>query len=120
DEPDSETNEVAAATQQPPIVPNYSFTITQGESLTVDLLAGASDPNPDDTLELYEIANTPVGGQLLDNGDGTVTYLPWEGATEEDFGAYTNTFQFVITDGNGGFAEGKLSIRVEIPQPILE
>ena len=120
DEADSESNEVAAATHLPPIVSNYSFTITQGESLTVDLLAGASDPNPDDTLELYEIANTPVGGQLLDNGDGTVTYLPWEGATEEDFGAYTNTFQFVITDGNGGFAEGKLSIRVEIPQPILE
>ena len=108
--------DIAEVIQQPPTVKNYSRTIQAGESLTVDLLAGASDPNPDDTLQLYEIANTPVGGVLQDNGDGTVTYIPYKVEAGQT-GSYTNTFQFVITDGNGNFAEGTLSIRVELPKP---
>ncbi|MEL6260304.1 MAG: cadherin-like domain-containing protein [Cyanobacteria bacterium J06626_6] len=101
--------------QQPPSVSDYAFTIQLGDSLTVNLLENARDPNLNDVLRLAEVANTPVGGDLIDNGDGTVTYLPWEGPEAEQFGSFTNNFQFVITDDNGGFAQGTLSIRVVVP-----
>ncbi|MEL6470006.1 MAG: choice-of-anchor D domain-containing protein [Cyanobacteria bacterium J06623_4] len=101
--------------QQPPSVSDYAFTIELGDSLTVNLLENARDPNPNDVLRVAEVANTPVGGDLIDNGDGTVTYLPWQGPEAEQFGTFTNSFQFVITDDNGGFAQGTLSIRVVVP-----
>ncbi|MEL6856500.1 MAG: cadherin-like domain-containing protein, partial [Cyanobacteria bacterium J06607_13] len=101
--------------QQPPSVSDYTFTIELGDSLTVNLLENARDPNPNDVLRVAEVANTPVGGDLIDNGDGTVTYLPWQGPEAEQFGTFINNFQFVITDDNGGFAQGTLSIRVVVP-----
>ncbi len=94
-----------------PIPINHSFEIREGESITVDLLKGASDPDQDD-LTLYDIADQSDGGQLIDNGDGTATYVPWENKTGEQLRIARNRFQYRITDGRGGFGTAVVEIIV--------
>lgn len=103
--------------QQPPSVIDYSFTIQAGESLTINLLSGASDPNPGDVLKISEVSEVSGGGTLTNNGDGSVTYS--SGSAESQAGDFTSTASFVVTDGQGGTANGTLSVTVLSPAPLL-
>ena len=102
--------------QQPPSVIDYSFTIQSGESLTINLLSGASDPNPDDVLSLSEVSDASGGGTLTNNENGSVTFST--GDVEGQTGDYTSTASFVVTDGQGGIANGNLSITVLSSEPL--
>ncbi|MEL6350511.1 MAG: cadherin-like domain-containing protein [Cyanobacteria bacterium J06627_28] len=103
--------------QQPPSVIDYSFTIQAGESLTINLLSGASDPNPGDVLRISDVSEASGGGILTNNGDGSVTYST--GSAESQTGDFTSTASFVVTDDQGGTANGTLSITVLSPAPLL-
>lgn len=110
--------------QQPPIVTNYNVEVQVGDPPTdINLLANATDPNPNDVLRVLRVANNPQkGGELVDNGDGTVTYIPAAQvpppeSEDEYVAAYNNSFEFEITDDQGGIAVGTLYIRVIIPPP---
>lgn len=110
--------------RQPPTVTNYNIEVQIGDPPTdVNLLANATDPNPNDVLRVLRVANNPQkGGELVDNGDGTVTYIPAAQvplpASEDEYvAAYNNSFEFEITDDQGGVAVGTLYIRVIIPPP---
>jgi len=116
--PDPEANP-----QQPPSVTNYKVEVTIGDPpVDVNLLANATDPNPNDVLRVLKVANDPqLGGELIDNDDGTVTYvpaaqIPTPENENEVVVAYNNSFEFEITDDQGGVAIATLYIRVVIPQ----
>jgi CshA-type fibril repeat protein len=64
------------------------------DPLVIDVIANDKDADGD-TLTVTDVT-TPSFGTVVDNGDGTVTYDP-----DEDF-VGTDTFEYSITDGNGG------------------
>ncbi|NVJ90007.1 MAG: cadherin-like domain-containing protein, partial [Methylocystaceae bacterium] len=70
-----------------------------------DLLANDSDLDGD-SLSLSSFTQ-PAHGEIVDNGDGTLTFTPdadWNGDTQ---------FIYVLTDGNGGFDTAKVTIDVD-------
>jgi len=73
-------------------------------TVTIDLLADAGDLDGD-TLSVIYIEDAP-NGKVTDNGDGTVTYVPYP-----DFNG-TDTFSYTVSDGNGGESTGTVSVFV--------
>ena len=59
-----------------------------------------------------------MGGRLQNNGDGTDTYLHWDGVQPGQEGSYNNSFEYTISDGQGGEGRGVVSITVIIPEPV--
>ncbi|MFO1174411.1 MAG: cadherin-like domain-containing protein [Paracoccaceae bacterium] len=62
-----------------------------------ELLAGASDPDPADSLSVVNL--TVSSGGLVDNGNGTWTFTP---AANDDTGV---TFSYEVTDGTATVAQ---------------
>lgn len=102
-----------AGTGRPPVARNDALTTTVGTSATVALLANDNDPDGD-PLQLVSLG-LPQHGTLKVNGDQTVTYTP------EDGYVGTDEFTYVVGDGKGGTAEGRVSLRIERPNqaPVL-
>ncbi len=94
-----------------PVPINHLFEIAEGESITVNLLQGATDPD-EDPITLEDVANQSIGGQLSNNGDGTATYTPWENTTGAQLQVARNRFQYRVTDGRGGFGTAVVEIVV--------
>ncbi|MBU2992048.1 cadherin-like domain-containing protein [Octadecabacter sp. 1_MG-2023] len=70
-------------------------TTDEDTPVTVDLLANDSDPEGDD-LEVISATLVSGEGEIVDNGDGTVTFTPadnWNGEA---------VIEYTISDGNGG------------------
>ncbi|GAB5373576.1 MAG: hypothetical protein AcusKO_00380 [Acuticoccus sp.] len=72
--------------------------------LIADLLANDADANGD-TLTLTQLVQ-PANGQLVDNGDGTLTYTPDADVSGPD------TFDYTIDDGRGGIATATVTVNV--------
>ncbi|MEL6813650.1 MAG: choice-of-anchor D domain-containing protein [Cyanobacteria bacterium J06598_3] len=118
--PASVPQAVPTPANRDPVAIDYNFTIKQGEPLTINLLADVFDPDERDVLSLVGVANLDVGGQLENNGDGTVTYRHWEGVRSDQAGQYINSFEYTVTDGRGGEGRGVISITVIVPPPVVE
>ncbi|MEL7351930.1 MAG: choice-of-anchor D domain-containing protein [Cyanobacteria bacterium J06560_5] len=121
DPADNSVDEPVESVPEPnsaPVAANYDLTLQFGEALTLNLVADAYDPNASDVLSIAEIANLEVGGRLQNNGDGTVTYLHWDGVQPGQVGSYNNSFEYTISDGQGGEGRGVVSITVIIPEPV--
>ena len=76
---------------QAPEVGIDSLTLDEDSAETIDLVGSASDANGDELsiTNLTEVSN----GQLVDNGDGTVTYSP-----DEDWNG-KDSFHYTVSDG---------------------
>lgn len=77
------------------------------------LLAGATDVDTSDVLNLDSIAGTSSNGASVTLAGGEVTYeagsaLDWLAAGE----TLADTFEFTITDGNGGYSTAEASIEI--------
>ena len=78
--------------------------MTQGQSVTINVLANDFDPNG---LKMYVDGVTQtVQGTVKDNGDGTLTYTP-----EDDF-VGSETFKCWVTDHNGKFTQQYVTVTV--------
>ncbi|MGI8934240.1 MAG: choice-of-anchor D domain-containing protein [Phormidesmis sp.] len=103
------------AVNRNPVAIDHYFETRPGEPLTIDLLQGAYDPDPNDVVSLLEIAALSGSGQIEDNGDGTVTYRPSQTGANGTSGTYRSSFKYTVTDGSGGVGQGTVFITVVVP-----
>ena len=89
--------------------------VDDSETTTVDtilvtgnVLDNDTDANPLDTLSVSAADTASVeGGTVTNNNDGTFQYLPPVGFTG------TDSFDYTVSDGNGGADTGTVSITVD-------
>jgi hypothetical protein len=87
-----------------PIAANDSASVTQGQSVTIPVLANDGDPDGD---PLTVIAVGPdSGADLTINPDQTVTYTPHATTCGPD------SFPYTISDGRGGTSSAAVSVAV--------
>ncbi len=90
-------NLAIANTNYAPITNDEVATLTEGNSITLDLLANATDADGD-ALTVGSFIN-PTYGTLVQNEEGTFTYtapLDFSGA---------DSFTYTVSDGHGGTSE---------------
>lgn len=80
---------------------------------TIDVLSHASDPNAGDQLSVIG-ATAPAHGTVVRNADGTITYSPVTGYSGPD------SFDYTISDGNGGTATGTVTLTVQNAAPVAK
>ncbi|MEQ8383231.1 MAG: Ig-like domain-containing protein [Coleofasciculus sp. A1-SPW-01] len=95
-----------------PVAQNDSVTTAADTAIGLNLLSNDSDADNDSLiLESLETQNTL--GTVSQNGDGTITYTP-----DSDFQSLavgetvTDTFEYSISDGNGGTDTANVTITV--------
>ncbi|MDO9445349.1 MAG: Ig-like domain-containing protein, partial [Dehalococcoidia bacterium] len=93
-----------------PVGDDIGTTTGADAPVTVDILAGVSDPDGD--LLVIDSTTTPANGTVAVSG-GSVTYTPDAGFDGED------TFDVIVTDGNGGTATITVTITVAAAQRIF-
>ena len=88
----------------PPVATDDAAAIAKDTAVTVDVLANDTDADSD---ALTVIAVSPASnGTVAENPDGTLTYTP-------DFGFVgTDSFAYIVADGNGGTDVAGVSINV--------
>ena len=87
---------------QPPVAVPVSAS-PHGAAVTVNVLAGDTDPNG---FPLTVTAlGTPAYGTAVINGDNSVTYTPASGTT-----ATVDSFTYTISDGDGGTSSATVSV----------
>ncbi|MEW4239255.1 Ig-like domain-containing protein [Priestia megaterium] len=93
---------------QPPVVPNYQFTINQDTNFNGAVSATDIDGN----LLTYSLNTAPTNGTASVNTDGTYTYIP----APSFFG--NDSFTVLVSDGSGGTAISTVSLTVlEVNKP---
>lgn len=87
-----------------PVANADSATTETGASVTVNVLANDTDLD----LDTLSVASVGVAsnGQVVSNGDGTITYTP-----DADFFG-VDSFSYTVTDGNGGSDTATVTIDV--------
>ncbi len=102
------TGTVSVTLASGPIAVNASADANTMVPVTVDVLAGDSDPYGD-ALTITAVGSPSYGTAFI-NGDGTITYTRTPGAT-----ASTDTFTYTVADGHGGTATATVTIHVDVP-----
>src|SRR5262249_58918598 len=87
----------------PPVAVNDTAS-TSGAPVTVGVLGNDYDPNGD-PLTVTSVG-TPQHGTAVNNGNGTVTYTPYGGAS-----ASSDSFTYSISDGHGGTSDPTITRR---------
>ena len=77
---------------RPPEASDISLTTKEDNAISIDLDGNSNDPDEEDELSISNLTEVS-NGQLVDNGDGTVTYTPDENWNGE------NSFSYTVTDG---------------------
>ncbi len=98
----------AVDSNAPPQAQNDSFETEEDTPVTItDVLANDTDPDGD-TLSISLVdSSSAQSGTVVDNGNGTFTYTPPAGYTGSD------SFNYSISDGNGGEAQATVLITVK-------
>jgi hypothetical protein len=89
----------------PPVAVADAVTVPADQPSTVAVLANDTDPNTADHLTAT-IDQQPVHGTATVNPDGTVKYTPNPGFTG------TDTFHYLVSDGNGGSGGATVTLSV--------
>ncbi|XWN30981.1 MAG: Ig-like domain-containing protein [Devosia sp.] len=96
---------VNATGNDAPVAADKTLATTEDVAQSIDVLAGASDPNGD---PLTIVSFTQGGlGTVADNGDGTLTYTPNPDASGAD------TFNYTISDGLGGVDTATVNVSID-------
>ncbi|AGZ46430.1 Ig-like domain-containing protein [Actinoplanes friuliensis] len=93
-----------------PVATNRTVQTAFGTALTLDVVAAASDPNGDSLV--VSGVTAAAHGTVVRNQDGTITYTPaarWSGP---------DSFDYTISDGNGGTATATVSLTVANGVPV--
>lgn len=91
---------------------NDQYDMTENEPLVANVLDNDSDVE-NDILAIQELLTQPSNGRVDIDEDGRFTYTP-----DTDF-VGTDTFQYIVNDGNGGSAIGTVTIDVEAVEPVF-
>jgi len=91
-------------TNDEPIAVDDAASTDEDTPVVIAVLGNDSDPD-NDPLTITE-TTTPENGSLVINEDGTITYIP-----NPDFNG-TDSFEYNITDGNGGFDTAIVTVTV--------
>lgn len=98
----------AATVNDPPVVLNQSYSVNEDQALAVNasygLLRGSYDVDGD--LILVVNATATINGSLNVQPNGLFNYVPYPNYNGFD------SFVFVVTDNQGGFARGVVNITV--------
>lgn len=99
----------------PPIANDDSATVTEGESIVIDVLANDSDPDGD-ALMITSITQGDDGSVEMLNNGLELRYTPDPNFSGNDFFVYT------VTDSNGDSATAQVSVAIEdvIPYPTID
>ncbi|MBO6949191.1 MAG: tandem-95 repeat protein, partial [Rhodospirillales bacterium] len=92
----------------PPVANDDAFSGTEDNPIvftTQDLLLNDTDPDGD-TLNVISIEQ-PDDGVIVDNGDGTFSFIP-----DDNWSGETN-FNYTITDGNGETSTATVTIDID-------
>jgi hypothetical protein len=84
-----------------------SASTVSGSKVVIDALSNDTDPE-NDTLTITHIA-TPENGSANITGDGKISYTPNDNFTG------TETFEYTISDGNGGPDTATVTVTVDDP-----
>jgi hypothetical protein len=104
---DTATVTVTVEANQPPTANDDSASTTEGSPVAVDVLNNDSDPNGDDlTINSF---TQPDDGTVEQTGPGRLRYTPDGGFTGGD------SFNYTISDGNGGTDSATVTITVNAP-----
>ncbi len=87
-----------------PVAQNDIASTNENTPVRIAVLANDSDPDGD-MLEVVDFSK-PINGELIDNGDGSLTYTPEDGFVGQDLFAYT------IDDGNNNQALATVIVTV--------
>ncbi|QTA78778.1 Cell adhesion related domain (CARDB)-containing protein, immunoglobulin-like fold-containing [Desulfonema limicola] len=90
----------------PPVVVDDTANTIEEQPVTINVLDNDSDPDGD-TLSVTNVTQGANGGVMIDTGGLTVTYTPNAGFMG------TDTFEYTVSDGNGGVSTASVSILVE-------
>jgi VCBS repeat-containing protein len=93
-----------------PVAYDDSAAATMHAQIVIDLIGDDTDVDGD-TLSVVAIDNSATQGTVLDNGDGSVTYLA-PGVVGAD------TFSYTVSDGNG--ATHTATVTVNVFDPVTE
>ena len=88
----------------PPVAIDDEATVSEDDSVTIDVVANDADPDGDPLTVLAVTA--PAHGSVANNGDGTVTYTPVANFNGSD------AFTYTVGDGQGGTATARVAIDV--------
>ncbi|WP_224815062.1 tandem-95 repeat protein [Hasllibacter sp. MH4015] len=88
-----------------PVAVDDSASTMEDESVVIDLIGNDTDVDGD-TLELASVSVDPALGEVVDNGDGTVTFTP-----APDYNGPV-TIDYTVSDGNGGTDDGQAVVSV--------
>jgi VCBS repeat-containing protein len=89
-----------------PLALNDTASASQNTPIVIDVLSNDNDVDGDPlTVSSFDVLS-PNGGVIIDSGDGTLTYTPPPGSTG------TDTFQYTISDGNGGSDGATVTVTV--------
>ncbi|WP_433827506.1 Ig-like domain-containing protein [Actinoplanes sp. CA-015351] len=101
---------VVTVANAPPSAAAKSVSTPYRTAVTVDLVAGSSDPNGDTRSVLS--TGAPGDGVVVRNANGTVTYTPNAGFSGTDH------FDYTLSDGHGGTAVASVTVVVANGVPI--
>ncbi|MDJ0729726.1 MAG: G8 domain-containing protein [Crocosphaera sp.] len=88
-----------------PIALNDTAQVNENESVVIDVLANDSDPDGD--FIFVSNINQPSHGQVLDNGNGTLTYTPNTNFSGSD------SFVYTVADLNGQTDTATVNLKVD-------
>ena len=100
----STDNTVTFIANSPPTAVEDSYTTNEDTAVLVDVLANDSDVDGD-MLSITDVSDPAHGTAVVDNGK--INYTP-----AEDYNG-TDSFGYVVSDGNGGFAKATVTIDVK-------
>ncbi|NEQ48475.1 MAG: PKD domain-containing protein [Leptolyngbya sp. SIOISBB] len=79
----------------PPVATDDTATLTQGQSLRLDLLSNDTDPDEPLTPDNIQLTSDPTHGTLSRDSAGHLIYTPYDGYVGSD------SFSYVLTDREG-------------------
>ena len=96
-----------------PTAASETAATTSTQSLTINVLAGDSDPQPGQTLSLTALNLTGTSGKAVLNANGTVTYTPGASALVLAAGATaSDSFGYTVADSHGVSSTGTVTVTV--------
>lgn len=95
-----------------PVASDDSATTDEDTAVNIDVLGNDSDPDGD-SLSIDSVS-TPSNGEAAIETDNTITYTPNNGFSGND------SFNYTVSDGNGGSDTATVSITVVSVEPPLD
>jgi hypothetical protein len=98
-----------------PVANDVTATVNQGDSVTIDLAAHASDPGGTLNPASVKVTQQPAHGTVTPNGEGTVTYA------QDGSAASTDSFGYTISDVNGTVSnQATVTITISVTPPTAQ